>query len=316
MKTFSFEIYKSHYNLCIEENNMKQTILDNSSFKKVKLKILKGLLAQNEMGTTYMEYIIEVSYNLQTWRLNKKFSQFVNFQSLLKRELPRITFPDTAELILKVDMHQAQENRLKFLDQYIKDISNINDITQSKVFKNFFGFEEHYDEEEDFLNGHPTKVGEKVNPMNFLEIFSSEDDDEEEFLKNKFDAPEVADEDIVKNKDTNINQMKNSVYKPLKRKQIIASSVIKITPPIESNQVGIKAKSKQSSKTHLPHEKINPVINLTVQQQKSGKNTPKGGNLLNDKDKFDSKVHNKSHDYSEKNSYKDLEFKRKAFNKK
>lgn len=311
MNTYSFEIYKSHYDLCLQENTMKKTMLETSSLKKVKIKILKGILAQDEMGRAFMEYILEVSFNLQTWRLNKKFSQFVNFQSLLKRELSKLSFPESAELLLKVDNHQAHENRLKFLEQYIKDINTIIAVTESKAFKSFFGFEDHYDEEEEFLNGQPKITSS--NPMNFLEIFSSDEEDEEEFLKGKFDAPEVAEEDIVKNKENNINQMKSTLHKPLKRKQVVASSVIKVIPPQDPN-VTVKAKSKQSSKTHLHHEKLN---NLNAfQQQKSGKNTPKGGAIPYEKDKFDSKGHNKSHDFTEKTNYKDLEFKRKALPKK
>lgn len=116
---------------------------------KFKIKILKGLLNKDELGKPYIEYITDITYNTQNWRVNKKFNQFANLHKSLKNSFPDLKFPESSNLFSKiseVSNNNFHENKIKQLEKYLKDISEIPQINKSKPFRKFIDFEEYYDE--------------------------------------------------------------------------------------------------------------------------------------------------------------------------
>ncbi len=124
------------------------------------------------MGKPFIDYIVEVIYNSQTWRVNKKFPQFSNFHKMLKNYLVDIKQPESANIFSKVEITKDSnhhESKIKCIEKYLKDISQIPLITKSKIFRKFFEFEE--EENKTY------EVNIPINPIN-LQIepeFSDED---------------------------------------------------------------------------------------------------------------------------------------------
>jgi len=121
--------------------------------EKLKIKILKGVLNKDELGKPFIEYITEVSYNSQIWRANRKFNQFANLhKSLINLMGEDFKFPDSSNIFVKlVENNNFHENKIKQLEAYIREISDIPDIVNSKIFRKFFDFhcnteENHFEE--------------------------------------------------------------------------------------------------------------------------------------------------------------------------
>lgn len=137
------------------------------------MKILKGVLAQDELGRPFLEYIIEVEYKFQTWRLSKKFHHFANFHKMLKKNFEKIKLPHSSEIFTRISdtsYYNFHENKLKYLEKYIKDISTFDVIVKSNLFKKFFGFDDHVLEnlKEDIIKNTYSKI-------NISEYYSDED---------------------------------------------------------------------------------------------------------------------------------------------
>ena len=133
---------------------MKKSIekWNDTSSDKFKIKILKGILNKDELGKPFIEYITDITFNTQNWRINKKFNQFANLHKSLKNTFPDMKFPESASIfskILEVSNNNFHENKIKQLEKYLKDISEIPFINKSKQFRKFFDFDEYYDETSD-----------------------------------------------------------------------------------------------------------------------------------------------------------------------
>ena len=75
---YSLDNFKIHYNDCQKNinNNYNNDFNRNNN---IKIKILKGNIKQDELGKTYLEYVLDINYNnTQNWRINKKFTQFAS----------------------------------------------------------------------------------------------------------------------------------------------------------------------------------------------------------------------------------------------
>lgn len=115
---------------------------------KLKIKILKGILSKDELGKPYIEYITEVSFNTQIWKVNRKFNQFANLHKSLKSLMGEdFKFPESSNIFTKiVENNNFHENKIKYLEAYVREISEIPVISNSKIFKKFFDFHLHTEE--------------------------------------------------------------------------------------------------------------------------------------------------------------------------
>ena len=141
-----------------KDNNTNKTLID-----KLKIKILKGVLNKDELGKPFIEYITEINYNTQVWRVNKKFNQFANLHKSLKNIVgEEFNFPDSSNIFVKIQdiSNNFHENKIKQLETYVRDITEIPVLCNSKTFKRFFEF--HLNTEED-IDEKNQEVVEKSN---------------------------------------------------------------------------------------------------------------------------------------------------------
>lgn len=116
---------------------------------KLKIKILKGVLNKDELGKPYIEYVTEITYDTQNWRVLKKFNQYANFHKSLKNIMgEEFKFPESANIFMKIsdNNNNFHENKIKQLEAYVRELSNIPIISNSKIFKRFFEFHLNVDE--------------------------------------------------------------------------------------------------------------------------------------------------------------------------
>ena len=104
---------------------------------KLKIKILKGILNKDELGKPYIEYIIEITYNNQSWRVNKKFNQFGNLHKTLKSLFSEIKLPESSNIFSKINMggkdtNNYHENKIKQIEKYLKPSSLL--LLKSKIY--------------------------------------------------------------------------------------------------------------------------------------------------------------------------------------
>ncbi len=107
----------------------------------------------DELGKPYIEYIIEISFKSQSWRVNKKFNHFANLHKTLKALFADVKFPDSGHIFSKLNMNgkdsnNYHENKKICLEKYLKDIAEIGALNKSRPFRKFLNFEENADNED------------------------------------------------------------------------------------------------------------------------------------------------------------------------
>ena len=184
-KFFNYEDFKAHYSICDKEindenennlniNNDNNTINNkNINFNaissidlvnnkinkfnpdKLKIKILKGKLKTDELGKPYLEYILDINYYSQNWRLSKKFIQFANLYKTIKTMFKNnINMPESSNIFVNFGNNfngSFYQNKIQQLEKFINEISLIEEINSSKIFRKFLELDQNFDEENDFL---------------------------------------------------------------------------------------------------------------------------------------------------------------------
>ena len=153
LKNFNFDSFKTHYPQCQKNMLTSSQKIDNISIDKLKIKILKGRVKQDELGKPFLEYIIDIWYNGQNWRINKRFNQFANLYKTLKSIFRGIVnMPPSADIFVSVNgvgqISSFHENKILQLEKFIKDLAEIDVVNKSKPFRKFLEFENFVDEEE------------------------------------------------------------------------------------------------------------------------------------------------------------------------
>lgn len=107
-------------------------------------------MSKDELGKPYIEYITEISFNTQIWKVNRKFNQFANLHKSLKSLMgDDFKFPESSNIFTKiVENSNFHENKIKYLEAYVREISEIPVISNSKIFRKFFDF--HLNTEENY----------------------------------------------------------------------------------------------------------------------------------------------------------------------
>ena len=157
-KLFSYDEFKEHYTNCqkglINNNSLNNNI--NFNPEKLKIKILKGKVKQDELGNPYLEYIIDVNYDTQSWRINRRFNQFSNLFKTLKNMFRGVVqLPTSANIFINIGNNNQfssfHENKIIQLEKFLKDLSEINNINTSKPFRKFMEFEQYVEEENEVI---------------------------------------------------------------------------------------------------------------------------------------------------------------------
>ena len=147
---YTYENFKLHYPDCeTKKNNSINIPLNNNN---IKIKILKGNIKQDELGKTYLEYILEVNYNNnQNWRINKKFSQFAALYKTLNNTYKgNIQMPDSCNIFIKLNekfKRGFHKNKIKQIELFLKDLCENDIFNKSKPFKKFLEFDKNVDED-------------------------------------------------------------------------------------------------------------------------------------------------------------------------
>ena len=159
-KNYSYEDFKEHYNNC-QKGLISNANINNSNVnfipEKMKIKILKGRVKQDELGKPFLEYIIDVNYDTQNWRLNKRFNQFSNLYKNLKNlyKGTGIHMPQSSNIFVNFgnssQFSSFHENKIKQLERFLKDLSETNLINTSKPFRKFLEFEQNVEEDNEVI---------------------------------------------------------------------------------------------------------------------------------------------------------------------
>ena len=156
---FNLEDFKEHYQNCTNENKSKLyksiniDVNNNINFnpEKLKLKILKGKIEQDEIGKIYLNYIIDIKYNDQNWRLSKQFYQFATLYKSIKNLFQNVTeIPESGNIFLNVNnltFNNFHENKIHQLEKFLNDLIEIEPINVSKPFLKFLEFDKNYDKD-------------------------------------------------------------------------------------------------------------------------------------------------------------------------
>ena len=169
-KIYTFENFKKHYINCQNgiidntisvENNINNNLSSTNNIKlnlnldKLKIKILKGNIKQDELGKPYVEYILDINYNNQNWRINKKFTQFASLYKTIKNLFKgSIQMPESSKIFTSFAgtlNRTFHKKKIKQLETFIRDLSEIDIVNTSKPFKKFLEFEKNVDDENEIL---------------------------------------------------------------------------------------------------------------------------------------------------------------------
>ena len=159
-KNYLYEDFKDHYTNC-QKGLISNTNINNNSInfspEKLKIKILKGKVKQDELGKPFLEYIIDVNYDTQNWRINRRFNQFSNLFKTLKNlyKGTGIQMPQSSNIFINFGNNSQfssfHENKIIQLEKFLKDLSEINMINTSKPFRKFLEFEQYVDEDNEVI---------------------------------------------------------------------------------------------------------------------------------------------------------------------
>ena len=155
---FNIEDFKEHYKNCTNES--KSRINNNENIfnpEKLKLKILKAKVKQDEIGKPYLDYIIDIKYNEQNWRINKKFNQFITLYKAIKNLFQNvIEMPESGNIFLNINdiaFNNFHESKIHQLEKFLNDLIETEYLNNSKPFLKFIEFDKYYDKDTDnYLN--------------------------------------------------------------------------------------------------------------------------------------------------------------------
>ena len=128
--------------------------IDCLTFHKLGLNIINRFYkSSNIYDNRYLEYIIDIWYNGQNWRINKRFNQFANLYKTLKSIFRGVVnMPTSSDIFVNINgvgqISSFHENKILQLEKFIKDLAEIEVINKSKPFRKFLEFENFFDEED------------------------------------------------------------------------------------------------------------------------------------------------------------------------
>ena len=155
---FNIEDFKEHYKNCNNESKSRINNNENNfNPEKLKLKILKAKVKQDEIGKPYLDYIIDIKYNEQNWRINKIFNQFITLYKAIKNLYQNIIeIPESGNIFLNIndiDFNNFHESKIHQLEKFLNDLIETEYLNNSKPFLKFIEFDKYYDKDTDnYLN--------------------------------------------------------------------------------------------------------------------------------------------------------------------
>ena len=143
-----FDLLLSNSNNIIKKlnySNKKENVMNINNKNEIndsiiKIKIINHILKKTNSGKPYIDYICEIKYKEKTKKLHRKFMNFYSFhKNLIEFFKDKINIPDKDNLFKEENIKNSLlENRQDLLNNYIEEISKINEIKKSLIFHNFF----------------------------------------------------------------------------------------------------------------------------------------------------------------------------------
>ena len=154
---FNLDIFKSHYNDCLSNKKINNKLNINNNTPNIQIKILKGNIKQDELGKTYLEYVLDINYNnTQNWRVNKKFAQFASlYKTLYNSFKGKTQMPLSSNIFINLNEKFKKgfhKNKIKQLELFLKDICDNGILNKCKQFKKFLDFDKNVDDDNDNFN--------------------------------------------------------------------------------------------------------------------------------------------------------------------
>ena len=119
-------------------SNYNLNKINNNYFpEKLKIKIIKGRIRKDKSGKPYLEYLININYdNIKNWNINRRFNQFTNLYKTL-RTLSKENFelPESSNIFSNITAMfsgLSHENKIIQLEKYLKDLTEVPEISNSK----------------------------------------------------------------------------------------------------------------------------------------------------------------------------------------
>ena len=147
---FSYDEFKTHYFQCKSFDKDNENSLCKSSKlgfnpNKLKIDIKGGKLNSDEFGKPYLEYIIQVNYFSQKWKITKTFEQFAHLYKTIKTIFKdNLLISNSSNIFSNLGGSLSgsfHENKIQQLNKFVNEIANIEEINTSVIFRKFFGFE-------------------------------------------------------------------------------------------------------------------------------------------------------------------------------
>ena len=143
-----FDLLLSNSNNIIKKlnySNKKENVMNINNKNEIndsiiKIKIINHILKKTNSGKPYIDYICEIKYKEKIKKLHRKFMNFYSFhKNLIEFFKDKINIPDKDNLFKEENIKNSLlENRQDLLNNYIEEISKINEIKKSLIFHNFF----------------------------------------------------------------------------------------------------------------------------------------------------------------------------------
>ena len=134
------ENYLVNTHISNNNNNSNYNLnkINNNYFpEKLKIKIIKGRIRKDKSGKPYLEYLININYdNIKNWNINRRFNQFTNLYKTL-RTLSKENFelPESSNIFSNITAMfsgLSHENKIIQLEKYLKDLTEVPEISNSK----------------------------------------------------------------------------------------------------------------------------------------------------------------------------------------
>ena len=132
------ENYSVNTHMSNNNRNYNLNKINNNYFpEKLKIKIIKGRIRKDKSGKPYLEYIININYdNIKNWNINRRFNQCTNLYKTL-RTLSKENFelPESSNIFSNITAMfsgLSHENKIIQLEKYLKDLTEVPEISNSK----------------------------------------------------------------------------------------------------------------------------------------------------------------------------------------
>ena len=98
---------------------------------------IKGRIRKDKTGKPYLEYIINIDYdNVQNWNINRRFNQFTNlYKTLRSISQENFDLPESSNIFSNITAMfsgLSHENKIIQLEKYLKDLTEVPEISNSK----------------------------------------------------------------------------------------------------------------------------------------------------------------------------------------